>query len=135
MIRKSQALILMGLLLLASCSRDKSDRQLIGTWVMHEVYEYGNEVTEIHNPMGNRWIEFKEDGSFVSDGDPFGQNTGQWKADPETSVLYLDSDVEDDDSEWKISIVSDRMTWTGIGHPRKENTKLVHIRKLQGNRF
>jgi hypothetical protein len=129
MLNKKQFLILIGLMVLSCGSPDKLDRQLVGTWMMHNVFEYDKDVTEIHNPSDNRWIEFKEDGSFVSDGDPFGRNTGRWKADHETSVLYLDSDREDDDSEWKVTITGDQLIWTGIGHPRKENTKLVHSRK------
>ncbi len=96
---------------------------------MYKVYEYEKDVTEKHNPKNDRWIEFKPDGSFTSGGEPFGQNTGKWTADNEKSVLYIDSDVDDDDSEWKISFADDQMVWTGIGHPRKENTKLVHKRK------
>lgn len=45
------------------------------------------------------------------------------------AALFLDSEVEDDDSEWKVSFTADLMLWTGIGHPRKEQTKLVHKRK------
>ena len=96
---------------------------------MEKVYEYGKDVTESHNPQHDRWIEFKDDGTFVSDGTPFGRNTGRWKVDNETSILYIDSDVDDDDSEWHITFDKDLCTWTGIGHPRKENTKLVHRRK------
>jgi hypothetical protein len=96
---------------------------------MDKVYEYGNEVTEKHNPKNDRWIEFKADGSFISDGEPFGRNSGRWTTDNDKSILYIDSDVDDDDSEWKVTFDKDQITWTGIGHPRKENTKLIHKRK------
>jgi len=97
---------------------------------MDKVYEYDIEVTEKHNPKKERWIEFKTDGSFVSDGEPFGRNTGKWTADNQQMVLFLDSAVDDDDSEWKVSFTAELMLWTGIGHPRKEETRLVHRRKL-----
>lgn len=113
----------------ASCQSRSAQDQLVGTWFMDKVFEYDKDVTEKHNPANDRWIEFKPDGTFVSDGQPFGRNTGRWKVDNEQSILYLDSDVDDDDSEWKISFDGDKTTWTGIGHPRKENTKLVHRRK------
>lgn len=108
---------------------EKLEDKIIGTWNMVKVYEYDEDVTEKHNPMNDRWIEFKEDGSFESGGEPFGKNTGRWTVDNENSILYIDSDVDDDDSEWKVSFEGEETIWTGIGHPRKENTRLVHKRK------
>lgn len=123
-------IILLAVLASASCSQsEKLDSKIIGIWTMEKVYEYDADVTEKHDPKDQRWIEFKADGSFVSDGEPFGRNTGRWSADNEKSILYIDSDVDDDDSEWKVSFDADLTIWTGIGHPRKENTKLVHKRK------
>ncbi len=127
---KHPLLLLFISLLTLSCTHpDQLDQQIIGTWAMDKVYEYDIEVTEKHNPKKDRWIEFKTDGSFVSDGEPFGRNTGKWTADNQQTVLFLDSAVDDDDSEWKVSFTADLMLWTGIGHPRKEETKLVHKRK------
>lgn len=127
---KHPLLLLFISLLTVSCTQpDQLDQQIIGTWAMDKVYEYDIEVTEKHNPKKDRWIEFKTDGSFVSDGEPFGRNTGKWTADNEQAVLFLDSAVEDDDSEWKVAFTDDQMLWTGIGHARKEQTKLVHRRK------
>jgi len=122
-------LLLISLLTLSCTHPDQLDQQIIGTWAMDKVYEYDIEVTEKHNPKKDRWIEFKTDGSFVSDGEPFGRNTGKWTADNQQTVLFLDSVVDDDDSEWKVSFTADLMLWTGIGHPRKEETRLVHKRK------
>jgi hypothetical protein len=127
---KHSLLLLFVSLLTVSCAHpDQLDQQIIGTWAMDKVYEYDIEVTEKHNPKKDRWIEFKTGGSFVSDGEPFGRNTGKWTADNQQAVLFLDSEVEDDDSEWKVTFTADLMLWTGIGHPRKEQTKLVHRRK------
>lgn len=118
------------LIILSSCGQsNKLDKKIIGTWTMDKVYEYENDVTEKHNPKNDRWIEFKADGSFVSDGEPFGQNTGRWTTDNENFILYLYSDSEDDDSEWKVTFKNDQTIWTGMGHPRKENTKLIHKKK------
>jgi hypothetical protein len=122
-------ILLVGALLTLACETKKTlDGELVGKWSMSKVYEYDMDVTEQHNPVGSRWIEFNKDGTFESGGEPFGQNAGRWKIDTEQSILYIDSDADDDDSEWKISIEDDQSTWTGIGHPRKENTKLVHLR-------
>lgn len=123
-------ILLLTVIFATSCNREENlDSKIIGTWTMEKVYEYDNDVTEKHNPQKDRWIEFKSDGSFVSDGQPFGRNTGRWTTDNDNSVLNLDSDVDDDDSEWKVAFEKDQMTWNGIGHPRKENTRLVHERK------
>jgi hypothetical protein len=117
------------LLILMSCtSSDTLDKKLIGKWTMEKVYEYDVDQTTKHNPKNNRYVVFNADGTFLSDGDPFGKNTGRWSVDNTKSVLVIDSDVDDDDSEWKVSIEGDETTWTGMGHPRKENTKLVHKR-------
>lgn len=127
---KHPLLLLFTSLLTFACTHpDQLDQQIIGTWAMDKVYEYDIEVTEKHNPKKDRWIEFKADGSFVSDGEPFGRNTGKWTADNQQAVLFLDSVVDDDDSEWKVIFSDDQMLWTGIGHIRKEQTKLVHRRK------
>lgn len=125
--------VLWGVVILVSCTRTVVvlDERIMGTWVMDKVYEYNNDVTSEHNPNNDRWIEFKADGTFVSDGTPFGRNTGRWTADNEKSILYIDSDVDDDDSEWYVTFTDDETTWKGIGHPRKENTRLVHKRKVE----
>ena len=118
------------LIILSSCGQsNKLDKNITGTWAMDKVYEYEKDVTEKHNPKNERWIEFKADGSFISDGEPFGRNTGRWTIDNEKSILFIDSDVDDDDSEWKVTFDNDQLIWIGIGHPRKENTKIVHKRK------
>lgn len=119
------------LLFAFSCNMTNSqDSKLLGVWTMDKVYEFGEDVTEKHNPQNNRWIEFNGDGTFISDGDPGGRNTGKWRFDDEKAILYIDSDVEGDDSEWNISFEGDETVWTGIGHPRKENTKLVHKKRI-----
>ena len=74
--------------------------KLVGEWKMEKVFEYGNDVTKKHNPKNNRWIRFNRDGTFVSDGDPYGRNTGRWTVENRDSILFIDSDVDDDDSKW-----------------------------------
>ncbi len=102
---------------------------LIGRWKMESVFEGIKDVTEAHNPANNRWIEFKDDKTFVSDGDPYGRNTGTWHIDEETSILHIDSDIEDDDSEWDIQFEQEKVIWTGRGNAWKENFKLIHRRE------
>ena len=113
-------------LMIISCSQNETlERNILGKWEMEKVYEYDQDVTSKHNPNNNRWIMFNEDGTFISDGDPFGRNTGRWTTDDENSTIFIDSDVDDDDSEWKVTLQNNTSIWTGLGQPRKENTKLV----------
>ena len=122
-------LFLFVLIFLFGCGSSADlEKQITGSWKMEKVYEFGKDVSQKHNPDNNRWIEFEEDGTFVSDGDPFGKNTGRWKIDNSKSVLFIDSDVDDDDSQWNLTFDGDKMIWTGIGQSRKENTKLIHKR-------
>lgn len=76
---KTKVILLLLTLATATCCRQagKTESKIIGTWTMERVYEYDVDVTAKHNPKGDRWIEFKTDGSFVSDGEPFGRNTGR----------------------------------------------------------
>lgn len=128
---RTRLLLFAFLIMSTSCGlTDSLDKKLVGKWTMEKVYEYGQDVTAKHNPSSNRYFKFNQDGTFLSDGDPFGRNTGRWKVDNEKSILFIDSDMEDDDSEWNITFKDDETIWTGIGHPRKENTRLVHKKSV-----
>jgi len=107
------------------------EKQLLGKWRMEAVYNGDQNVTLIHNPKNNRWIKFNRNGSFESGGDPHGYNVGNWELDTENSKLFLNSNMEDDDSEWKISFKDGKTIWTGIGTPRQEGFKLIHKREEQ----
>ena len=116
-------ILIMGL---SSCSNSQDpEKQLIGKWAIVEVYDGENDVTGKHNPQNNRWIKFNRNGSFESGGDPHGYNDGEWELNSENMILFLDSKVEDDDSEWKIAFDGDKTIWTGIGTPRQEQFKLI----------
>lgn len=85
-----------------------------GRWAMIRVLDQGIDVTAEHNPERDRWIEFQADGSFVSDGNPYGRNTGKWKFDPVSKELFLDSDAgEEDDSYWIVRFNDKQMNWQG----------------------
>lgn len=124
------------LFLLAGCSSpspftDDPDSLFIGRWAMDRVYEDGEEVTEEHNPNGDRWIEFFPDGVFDSGGQPYGHNSGAWTFDPETGVLYLDSAAgEGDDSFWYVSFdrKKSEMRWKGVRSDFTSRFELVHVK-------
>jgi len=120
--------ILVAIAMLSCQSSGSLDQQIVGRWKMDKVFESDLDMTEKHNPKNDRWIEFKSDGTFVSDGKPFGRNIGRWTTDNLQSILFIDSDVDDDDSEWKVIFEANQTIWTGIGHPRKESTRLVHVK-------
>lgn len=103
--------------------------QLAGRWAMETILENGEDVTAQHNPADNRWVAFVPDGTFVSDGDPHGRNTGRWTLDAATNELYLDSDTgEGDDSYWIVEIRGDEMHWQGTRSAFTERFAIVHTR-------
>ena len=86
--------LLLVLMIPACKSSAALDQQIVATWKMEKVIEYGADVT----------------------------------SKPRSNILTLDSDVDDDDSDWNVVVDGDLTTWTGRGHERKENTTLVHRR-------
>lgn len=125
----SKTLIIAGLLFLAGCSSQSIENQIVGRWSMDRVLQHDNDVTAEHNPEGDRWIEFFEDKTFKTGGTPYGENTGTWYLKEGGTILYLESSVENDDSEWNLTLREDEMQWTGIGDPGKEAYTLIHVRK------
>ena len=97
---------------------------------MEAIYQDGQDVTEEHDPSDNRWFEFSSDGTFISDGDPHGRNTGRWILNRETNELHIDSDAgENDDSYWIISLQDDTMRWKGARFDWNKRFELVHLRQ------
>jgi hypothetical protein len=110
---------------LAKCS----DQKLDGKWMMYRVIQDGNDVTTEHNPYAERYILFFEDGTFETGGRPYGPNTGQYSYSSEQHLLYLYSDAgPEDDSQWKITIEKDTMTWQGLGSEWANRFRIVHHR-------
>ena len=112
----SSFLLCFSLSLMFACyaADDAAEQQIIGRWAMVKVSDGGEDVTSEHNPARDRRIEFRADGAFISDGQPFGRNSGRWEFDPMSKVLYLDSDAgEDDDSYWIVRFKDKHMNWQG----------------------
>lgn len=127
----NKALVFIIVLLVISCSTDRDiNNIIIGKWYMSKVYELGEDVTEQHNPLNERWVNFKEDGTFESGGKPAEYNAGKWNIDPETGELYLDSDAgEEDDSYWKVSFIEGRMNWQGSKFEFNKRFSIEHERR------
>jgi hypothetical protein len=117
--------------LIGACNVRTSDlqAQLRGRWAMDQVIDSGQDVTDQHNPAGNRYIIIKPDGTFESGGDPHGVNTGSWTLSLENGELYLDSDAgEGDDSYWIVTMEEDSMHWKGTRSEFTERFELIHKR-------
>lgn len=102
------------------------DHPILGKWLMHQVIQNESDVTDQHNPKQDRWVSFHEDGTFVSDGSPFGRNTGTYQMES-NHILFLDSNAgSDDDSQWSVSFVENLMIWKGIGSEFAMGFQLIH---------
>jgi hypothetical protein len=105
------------------------DQKLEGKWMMWQVIQDGNDVSAEHNPHQERYIIFFEDGTFESGGRPYGLNTGRYEYSPEDGILYLISDAgPEDDSQWKVNLENDTMTWEGLGSEWANRFRIIHRR-------
>lgn len=110
-----------------SFSQNDDEARLAGTWLMDKVIQRENDVSEQHNPEGDRYIIFNKDGTFESGGAPYGKNTGKYYFDVSKKRLMLDSDAgEGDDSMWEVKFEEGRMFWKGIGSEWAENFRIEH---------
>lgn len=105
------------------------DRKLEGKWMMHQVIQDGKDVSEEHNPHGERYIIFRDDGTFESGGRPYGSNTGKYEYSPVDGHLFLFSDAgPEDDSQWSVTIEQDTMNWQGMGGEWANRFRIIHHR-------
>ena len=130
------ALVLAALLALSACRSSGPPapaaagdpvmaEQIVGRWEMNRVLDRGDDVTAIHNPSGNRYVELRADGTFESGGDPYGVNTGTWSLDPGYNELSLESDLGSaDDTYWIVTLDGDAMEWAGV---RSETARRFRI--------
>ncbi|PLX24169.1 MAG: hypothetical protein C0597_00130, partial [Marinilabiliales bacterium] len=72
-----ESMLLSLLFLMVDCS-PTPQKQIEGKWMMHKIIQDGDDVTDLHNPFQERFVIMKEDGSFESDGRPYGKNTGKY---------------------------------------------------------
>ncbi len=113
----------------SSCSAQKKS-PLWGKWSMHQVWQHGENVTKQHNPQQDRWIEFSQNGTFRSNGTPYGPNSGGYHIESD-GTLFIDSDAgPDDDSRWNYSFKEGHMTWTGVGSEFAKGFVIIYQRIL-----
>jgi len=120
-------LILLSLYLLNTGAFAQIQDQMIGKWEMETVMLGDKDVTTKHDPKDERWIAFHVNQQFFSGGAPYGENQGKWSVDEVAKTFFLDSDVENDDSEWHVWFEEGRMFWRGIGDPKKERFVISYI--------
>lgn len=122
-------MLVITVLFIISCT-PKLENQIVGKWKMYKVIQDGNDVTKAHNPEKERFFELYHDQTFMSDGRPYGKNTGKYVLEIQKKTLFLDSDVgPEDDSNWYISIQNDTMTWQGYGTAWAERFQVIHVRE------
>lgn len=122
-------LLLTLLALITVLNLTQEEPKIEGKWLMHQVIQADKEVSLEHDPYDERFIELKEDGSFVSEGRPYGKNTGSYVLNKDEQTLFLDSDVgEEDDSHWKYSIKSDTLYWQGYGSEWADAFQIIYTR-------
>jgi SpoIID/LytB domain protein len=102
---------------------------------MVEIIQDAADVSEEHNPYDERSITLNDDSTFISDGRPYGKNTGKWTIDENTFELYLDSDAGDgDDSYWIVKLDNDNeMIWKGTRSDFTERFTIIHRRAAKNN--
>lgn len=126
------ALALAALLAFAGCatmSATATRDALVGRWDMDRITDRGADVSDEHNPAGDRYIVLRTDGTFESGGQPYGRNTGRWTYDPARRELGLDSDAgPDDDSIWTVTLRGDTMEWGGVGSEYARRFRIVSRR-------
>ena len=102
---------------------------------MDKVIRSGENVTKEHNPASNRYIIFREDGTFESGGDPYGLNTGKYTIN-ESGNLFIYSDAgTNDDSMWTVTFAKNKQTmiWKGAIDQRASEFELIH-KKVKKNK-
>jgi hypothetical protein len=116
------------LVVAAGCTQT-IENKFLDKWEMISVIQNRDDVSETHNPKGNRFITFSNDGTFESGGDPYGKNTGKYFVNNLNYTLYLDSDAgPDDDSIWIVSFEGNYMQWQGQGNEFAEGFLIKYKR-------
>lgn len=105
---------------------------LPGKWEMVKVIQDSIDVTSDHNPEKDRWISFDRKGVFLSGGQPYGPNEGNYTFNASSGELYLDSQMDGDDSQWMVRIDDDKMRWQGVGTEWHEKF-FIYFRKVKGD--
>ena len=101
---------------------------LVGKWRMHEVYRGQTEVSDQYIPDTHRWIEFKSDYTFVSDGRAYGRREGRFILDEDTGLLSFDMELGfNQQSFWQVEFDGQKMIWTDKGNPRTDRIKIVLV--------
>ncbi|MFY0606258.1 MAG: lipocalin family protein [Cyclobacteriaceae bacterium] len=120
-------LVCLFLFLGASVNAQSFKKEIVGKWMIKTVTQDERDVSIKHNPRNERYIELFADGTFKSDGYPYGPNTGKYALDKRT--LFIDSDSgEEDDSSWRVVINGNEMYWVGVGSQWAEQFKISYTK-------
>ncbi len=127
---QTPTLLLFIFCLFTQCTSTQPSASILGNWKMYKIIQDGKDVTSEHDPFQERTFTVNEDGTFQSDGRPFGKNTGKYQFNAEQMTLFLDSDSgPEDDSNWKVRLEGDTMRWQGVGTAWAEAFVIVQLKQ------
>ena len=93
-----------------------SRNDLSGKWEVIKVTESGQDITSIQGTGASRWIRFNTDGTFESDGKPFGDMRGTYSLDEPSGRILLKRDGYDRSvSVWMVAYEGYDLVFNGAG--------------------
>ncbi len=122
------AIIFLFIALVSLNGQAQTNEDLIGEWAMESAADVGEDVTAQQDPHNERWIAFQSNGSFKSDGRPFGRDAGQWTYDDASHTLALKSNSGDNESKWLVHFDGDKLSWRGLGEGNKATMIVTYMR-------
>lgn len=89
---------------------------LYGKWEVEKIFENYEDISNSMDGQANRWIELFNDGTFNSDGYPFGNLSGSFSFDEDQGELSLESRSNRSGiMTWKVNFEDNNLVLTGVG--------------------
>lgn len=109
----------------SSCNTavERREDSLINKWKMTKFLQQGHEVSKRFNPKGDRWIQFKDEGTYVAEGGPFPPTSGKFTLNDK--ILHLKSNEgPSEDVNWVIDIKKDKMVFKRLPSESTRGTEI-----------
>ncbi len=106
--------------LLFSCNTtaEKNMDSIVQKWEMSKFEIDQTDQTQRFNPNRDVWLEFKDDGTYYTEGGPFPPESGTYSFDG--SELTMDSNIANAESIfWNVSIIGNKMVFSRISNQNK----------------
>lgn len=102
---------------------ERREDSLINKWRMTKFLQQGHEVSKRFNPKGDRWIQFKDEGTYVAEGGPFPPTSGTFNLND--NLLHLKSNEgPSEDVNWLIEIKKDKMIFKRLPSESLRSTEI-----------